>query len=118
MNVFRAEVQTHSRLLTQTLNSLKEKFSEVTIYTKRQKRGLIDGVGSIIEAITGNLSDWGFFSNSINQLNQGQLQVETLCKNQINATKSVVKICKETTQKLQINEKILNEDIKKISKHN
>lgn len=118
MNTFRSEVQTHVSLLTQISDSLKEKFSEISVGTRRPKRGLIDGAGTIFKAITGNLdaSDGEFYTNSINRLNQGQLQIENLLKNQISVTKSVMKNFNDTIQKLRIDEQIFYQNLQRIER--
>lgn len=113
---FRVDVQTHVSLLTQISKTIESKFSEILVDTKRQKRGLVNGIGTFFKAITGNLDaeDGQFFTDSINKLNQNQLQVETLLKNQISVTSSVIKTFNETVNKLQINEKTFNDDINQI----
>lgn len=116
MSSFHADVKTHISLLAQTSDSIRNKFSEIFMDTRRQKRGILNGAGTLFKAITGNLdaSDGEFFTDSINKLNQGQLQIENLMKNQITVTSSVMKTFNETVQKLQIDEQTFNEDITKI----
>lgn len=115
---FHSEIRTHVTLLTQISDSIKDKFKEVLMDTRRHKRGLVDGLGSIFKSITGNLdaSDGQFYTDSINKLNQDQHQMENLLKNQISVTISVIKSFNETIQKLQINEKAFNDDMNKIEK--
>lgn len=110
------KVKTYITLLNQISSSLKEKFEEISFNTRRFKRGLLDGVGSIFKSITGNLDadDGQFFTDSINKLNNDQHQMENLLKNQISVTTQVIKTFNDTIQKLHINEETLNEDMKKI----
>lgn len=75
--------------------------------TKRFKCGLLNGVGTLFKDIRGNqdASDGEYFMNVINRLNQGQLQIETLLKNKISVTTSVMRNLNETIRKLKIEEK-------------
>lgn len=65
MKAFSAEVQAHSHLLKQIFNSKREKFAEVIMDTRRQKRGLLNVAEIIFKAITGNLgpTDGQFFTD-------------------------------------------------------
>lgn len=118
MTSFRADVQTHISLLNQISYSVKDKFSEIRMDSKRYKRGILNGAGSLFKAITGNLdaADGEYFTKSINRLNQGQIQVENLLKDQITVTSTVIKNFNQTMQKLRIEEKTFNDDIEKIGR--
>lgn len=70
---------------------------------------------TLFRALTWNLdSDGEYFNNSIKKLNQWHLQMETLLKNQTSVTTSLIKNFNETIEKLQIDEKTLNKNIKNI----
>lgn len=116
--VFYSEVQTHISLLEQLSNSLNLKFEEVFADTKRYKRGILNGIGTIWKAITGNLdaSDGEFYSNCINKILNDEHQLENLMKNQISVTTSVIKNFNETIQKLRVDEETFNKDIQIIDK--
>lgn len=116
INSFRADVKTHISLLTQTTDSIRNKLSEIILDTRRQKRGILNGAGTLFKAITGNLdaADGEYFTESINKLNQGQLQLENLLKNQMSITSTVIKNFNETIKQLTIDEETFNEDINKI----
>lgn len=111
-----SEVKTHVSLLTQISQTLETKFDEIYHDTKRYKRGIINGIGSIFKAITGNLDaeDGQYYTDCINKLNNHEHQLENLIKNQISVTTSVIKNFNLTIQKLQIDEETFNEDIKQI----
>lgn len=51
----------------------------------RYKRGLIDGLGSIIKSITGNLDQYDAekYNKAIENLSDNQLKIKTIIKNQI-----------------------------------
>ncbi|XP_050518951.1 uncharacterized protein LOC126893054 [Diabrotica virgifera virgifera] len=85
-------------------------------YAFREKRGLINGIGSIWKSITGNLdsSDGEYFNECTNKITRDEYQIENLLKNQISVTTSVIKSFNATIQKLQIDEETFNNDIKEI----
>lgn len=115
---FKSEVKTHLSLLTQISNVIQSKFDEVFLDTKRYKRGILNGIGTIFKSITGNLDaeDGEYYSNCIYKLNNDEHQLENLIKNQISVTTSVIKNFNLTIQKLQIDEETFNKDIKEIEK--
>lgn len=82
--------------------------------TRRHKRGLLNGAGSILNAITEilNAEDGEFIKNSMNRFNWRLLN---LLKNQITVTFSVTKNFKETIGKLLIDEETFNYDINNIN---
>lgn len=116
MVTFLSKVKTHINLLQQISKSIKSKFDEVYLDTKRYKRGILNGIGTIFKSITGNLDaeDGEYYSNCINKLNSDEHQIENLIKNQISVTTSVIKNFNSTIQKLQIDEETFNQDIKLI----
>lgn len=116
MSIFLGDVKTHLSLLTQISKSIQTKFDEIYLDTKRYKRGILNGIGSIFKSITGNLDaeDGQYYSDCINKLNNDEHQLENLMKNQISVTTSVIKNLNATIQKLQVNEEIFNRDIKEI----
>ena len=118
MNTFKSEVKTHLSLLTQISKTIQSKFDEVFLDTKRYKRGILNGIGTIFKSITGNLDaeDGEYYSNCINKLNNDEHQLENLIKNQISVTTSVIKNFNSTIQKLQIDEQTFNKDIEEIEK--
>lgn len=119
---FKAEIVTHISLLGQISDSISLKFKEIFAgtrrYTKRQKRGLINGIGAIWKSITGNLdaSDGEYFNNCINKVVKDEREIETLLKNQISVTTSVIKSFNNTIQKLKIDEETFNTDMVNIHK--
>ncbi|XP_074028409.1 uncharacterized protein [Leptinotarsa decemlineata] len=58
MSTFRSEVKTHTGLISQLAQALRDKFRGISMdakHPRRNKRGLINGIGSIFKSITGNL---------------------------------------------------------------
>lgn len=73
--LFPSDVQAHVNLLTQLLNSIRDKFQEIFSDSGRHYRSLIGGLETILKTITGNLcaADGEFFTNRIKRLKQIQL---------------------------------------------
>lgn len=118
---FRSEIQTHVSLLNQISNSVNLKYSELIADTQkfnyRKRRGIFNGIGSVWKSITGNLdaSDGEYFNECINKVSQDERHIETLLKNQISVTTSVIKNFNTTIQRLQIDEETFNRDLIEIN---
>lgn len=109
----KTEIHTHVSLLTQIADTIDEKYQNILIGTTRQKRGLINGLGTIWKSITGNLdsSDGEYFNNCIDKVVKDEHEIERLMQKQISVTTSVIKNFNNTIQKLQIDEETFNKDI-------
>lgn len=122
MAAFQTQIQTHTSLLKQISDSVNLKYKEITADTKkyafRQRRGLFNGVGTVWKTLTGNLdaSDGEYFNDCIEKVSRDERHIESLLKNQISVTTSVIKSFNSTIQKLQIDEATFNEDINEIQK--
>lgn len=79
----------------------------------RQKRGLIDGLGSIIKSITGNLdqNDARKYETAISTLSENQIKIKTLVKDQITLFQKSIQIFQDNIQNLTKNQKLLNNRI-------
>lgn len=114
---FKAEIVTHVSLLKQISDSVSLKFKEIfagtSKYNNRQKRGVFNGIGTVWKSITGNLdaSDGEYFNNCINKVTKDEREIESLLKNQISVTTSVIKNFNNTIHKLKIDEETFNHDM-------
>lgn len=118
MNSFRTEVNAHISLLKQISGSIRTKIYDLFADSKRQKRGIINGLGTIFKSITGNLdaSDGEYYVKSINQLKSDQNQIENMLKNQISTTTSIINNFNSTIKQLEIDETTFNRDMNKIER--
>lgn len=82
----------------------------------RQKRGILNGLGSIWKAISGNLdaSDGEYFSDCIDKLEKDDKEIQNLLKNQIQIVSTTIKNFNSTIGKLNIDEENFNQNIEKI----
>lgn len=79
-------------LLAKISNSVRNKFLEIIIDLKRQKREILNGKGTFFTTITAKLYASGaeYFTNPMNQFCQGQLQVRNLLTPRYNCTKTEI----------------------------
>lgn len=70
---------------------------------RRQKRGILNGVGSIWKVISGNLD-----------ASDGDKEIQDLLKNQIQIVSTTIKNFNSTVRKLAIDEETFNQNIGKI----
>lgn len=73
-NSYKQELQTYVNILEFNCNRLRDKLVNIPGKTKRNKRGLINGLGSIIKSITGNLdsSDEQKYERMFNNMEKNQ----------------------------------------------
>lgn len=85
-------------------------------FPTRFKRGILNGVGSIWKAITGNLdaSDGEYFNQCIDKLEKDDAAIQALLRSQINIVSTTIKNFNNTVRNLQIDELTLNQDLEKI----
>lgn len=106
-------------LINQLEQNIHIKFNEIMSETSiRTKRGIINGLGSLWKAITGNLDseDGEYYDECIDKLEKDEKQMQDLMKNQIQVTMSTIKNFNHTIRQLQIDEENFNKDIKEIEK--
>ena len=111
------DASNYIKILLLTKEKVEIKLSEILFYPKRVKRGMINGLGSIFKAISGNLdaNDGERYEKMISNLktNQGKL-AETIVK-QNSISINLVNQFNLTISKIMSNEKLLNEKITQIN---
>lgn len=85
---------------------------------ERHKRGLIDGLGSIIKTITGNLdqNDAYRYDNAISKLSKNDQKIKSLINEQITLVKSTIRNFDNQINNVSANQKILNSRISRLEK--
>ncbi|XP_074027861.1 uncharacterized protein isoform X1 [Leptinotarsa decemlineata] len=85
---------------------------------RKQKRGLIDGLGSIIRSITGNLdqNDAEKYDRAIEILSSNQNKMKTLISDQITLLQRSIDNFRNNTQTLMHNQELLNSRLEIIEK--
>lgn len=112
---FLSETEDIVNIIEYTKNSIDDKFDNINIHSTldRPKRGLINGLGSMVKTITGNLdSEDGERINSIMEhLKQNQENLQTQIKMQYSVSHQIIDNFNKTIQDIQYNEKILKTKI-------
>lgn len=88
------------------------------MFNRKNKRGIIDGLGSIIKAITGNLdqNDAERYDQAIVTLSDNQIKMKSLLKEQITILQRSIQNFEQNTKKLAHNELILKSRIAQIER--
>lgn len=86
------------------------------LINRKSKRGIINGLGTIIKSITGNLdqNDAERYDKAIETLSDNQIKMKTLLKEQITLMQNSIQNYKENTQKLAHNQIVLQSRILQI----
>ena len=100
------------------MTNANNKITEL-IPTNRRKRGLINGIGSIIKTITGNLdnTDAEYYDQTIDKLKRNQNQIITTVNQQISLSDEIIQNFNETVSIIKNNQELLTEKVDEIS-HN
>lgn len=85
-------------------------------YTKRQKRGILDPLGSLIKCITGNLdkTDADLYDRQIKQLQSNQNKLKEISSNQINLLEKTINQFQNVISNISANQIILKSRILEI----
>lgn len=112
------EMSNYKNIIENMISVTEIKFDQVTSVdtTKRQKRGLVNGLGNIIKAVTGNLDseDAERYDKAIEQLINNQKEIKTIVKDQISLAQSAIIKFNETIAKISTNQKVLQSRIMQI----
>lgn len=111
------ETSNHFKVINMIKENVETKLSEILPQT-RQKRGLINGIGSIFKSITGNLdADDGIrYDKLIQQLRDNQVKITGSMKIQSSLSVKLIDEFKIKIQKISNNQNILQERINQITK--
>lgn len=108
------EMENFHKLLEYIIKQIKKKFDALDpAPSKRQKRGLINGLGSLIKFVTGNLDsdDAIKYNDAIKNLSNQQNGLKLLMKEQIKLTTTAIDKFNSSIRKLASNQMVLQERI-------
>lgn len=102
-------------LVSHRISIIDEKLYNVLV-PRRHKRGLINGVGSLIKFITGNLdaNDAEKYDSILKHLNNKHEELEEQIKNHYSISYALMDKFNENLQKINHNDQILMEEIKNL----
>lgn len=115
-----SEIHNYKIVTEHIINTIKNQFNSLlpSNITKRSKRGLINGLGSIIKTITGNLdqNDAERYDQAIEQLSKNQEDIKTLATKQISLTTQAIQKFYTTINALVHNQKEMEKRVMELSK--
>lgn len=114
---FALSLRSHFKTLYTISSRIGSQLRNIQLETPlRHKRGILNGIGTIWKAITGNLdaSDGEYFNQCIDKLEKDDAAVQALLKSQINIVSTTIKNFNNTVRNLQVDEKTLNQDLENI----
>ena len=108
------------KLLNHYKNEVKSKFQNLNINENlRKKRGLINGLGSVIKSITGNLDaqDAEYYDKLIDELKNNQQTIQKNLMQNYNYNNELVKQFNDTINSLKHNQLLLTSRILQIQNY-
>jgi hypothetical protein len=115
-HLHKSDLRNYERGLEYQLNAVARKFQTICPLS-RTKRGLINGLGSIIKIITGNLDnkDAERYNNAISTLQENERTIVKTVDQHLSLTSKILKNYDATIQKLSYNQQIIESETNKIS---
>lgn len=111
----------NNKILDQLIPSIykHEKTLKTLIGNHRQKRALLNIVGSLFRSVFGTLDevDAEFYNDAINRVNQNENHLVDLIKQQVQVVKTTITNFNNTIISLNNNKIIFNENLSKLSKY-
>lgn len=106
------------QLLTSLENKVALQVYQLNPTSLREKRGLINGLGTVVKFLTGNLdhNDAEKYDNAINMLSHQQGKIESLVSDQITLLQPAIDKFQKNTDILKRNHIILQSRIKQLEK--
>lgn len=112
--ILKREVNNYDRIINYLQKSLNEKFNNIKAHSnKRQKRGLINGLGSIVKSITGNLDadDGKRYDKILNHMQSNMKNFENQLNLQYSINDEIIKKFNATIKDIQHNDLVLKSRI-------
>ncbi len=119
--IYTSELANYDKLITHTSKLVQQKLNNIyPNFNTRSKRGLIDGLGSAIKFLTGNMdaSDATRINKIIKHLENNQQDLEKQLLNQYSINKHVLQHFNYSVSNIQYNEQLLKNKIIKINNNN
>ena len=112
-----AETSNYLKILKLTQDRVESKIKEILPHPLRIRRGLVNIVGSVFKAVTGNLdaTDGERYENLIKNLENNQNKLADNIRNQNSISTSVIEKFSSTVQQISQNEKLIEGKINQIS---
>lgn len=114
---YQNDMSNYIELLKITQNRIDNKIKEIIPHPQRIKRGLVNGLGSIFKAVTGNLdaNDGNRYEKLIHELRENQRNLQANILKQNSLSLSVIENFNSTLRQISYNEKLIESKINEIS---
>lgn len=112
------EISNHKYILEYKISETHKKLRQViSLSNTREKRGLINGLGTIWKSITGNLdqSDADKYDTAIQNIKDSQQKLIDVANSQISLTENSINLFNNSMSKLQHNQVLLENKINQIN---
>ncbi|KAJ8977117.1 hypothetical protein NQ317_005245 [Molorchus minor] len=111
------ETSNYAKILNLTRQRVQIKLNEIIPHSKRTKRGIINGLGSIFKSITGNLdaSDGERYDRLINEIQNNQQKLSKNIVKQNSISLDIIDKFNQTIQQISHNENLLKLKILQIA---
>lgn len=114
---FSQSLRTHDKALYTISKRIGSNIKTIQLETSyRYKRGILNGIGSIWKAITGNLdaADGEYFNDCINKFEKDDKEMQMLLKNQVQIVSTTIRNFNDSIRKLALDEQDVNYNLGKI----
>jgi len=113
---YKFEIINYLKILTLTQDRAETKLKEIIPHPQRYKRGLINGIGSIFKAVTGNLdaSDGERYENLIRELQLSQNKLTSNIRKENSLSLNLLEKFNNTIETVQHNEKLLESKLNQL----
>lgn len=111
------QIRAYHKMLHYELIETKKIISQIIPFSQRKKRGLFDGLGSVIKFFTGNMdkNDQDRYDTAINQLISNQDKLKTVIDTQISLAERAIKNYNDTVNTLTTNQDKLKKRVEYLS---
>lgn len=111
------ELDEYSRVIDYTVDLIQEKIDSIKHVDNRKKRGLIDGLGSVVKAITGNLdaTDAEKYDKFIEQIRNNNLNFQDQLDAQFSINSELIEEFNETINTIQFNNREIQNKVMEIN---
>lgn len=114
-SIMNKDIDNYKKIIEYTSKTISEKLSNFKLQqvTTKNKRGLINGLGTIIRTITGNLDaeDEKKFNKILKHMQENQSHLQNQLKLQYSVSQKIVDNFNDTIKSIQHNESILKQKI-------
>lgn len=106
-----SELDEYIKITNYTVELIEEKLNNIIIINPRYRRGLINGLGSVIKAITGNLdnTDSEKYDRLLKQISKNQITLQDQLDSQFSINSQIIDEFNQNVKIIQFNQKEIHD---------